>query len=142
MQKNRKKVAHNRQTTAKSCQRKANLFVAPLNTLTTLHGLALSLLIFNLLNNPVRATELKKPNEEALIFAVSDKDGKSLLKKYCSQCHGPPRAKRRKPGHWNSTLVRMQNLRMKRGYKIIPKTEIIQLRKYLDQETAHDNTNN
>jgi len=59
--------------------------------------------------------------------------GPALLKKYCSQCHGPPTAKNRQSGHWKNVILRMQNHRLKRGFKLLSEIEINALILYLNQ---------
>ena len=69
---------------------------------------------------------------------VMQVDGKALLKKYCSQCHAPPSANSHKPGQWKNIILRMQIHRQRRGYKPLPKPDIIILDQFLSQTSTTD----
>ncbi len=59
--------------------------------------------------------------------------GRALLKKFCSQCHGPPSPSSHAPGEWKNIVLRMHNHRTMKGYEAMSPLQIEQLTAYLDE---------
>jgi len=75
------------------------------------------------------------------VTSTNTEDDPLLFKKFCTPCHGLPSPESHAPGEWRSIIFRMQNHRLKRGYKPLNENEIELLVNYLDQQASKQGNN-
>lgn len=72
--------------------------------------------------------------EPASGAAPNGRGSDTLVSRYCTGCHAPPRPQARAPGEWTAVVARMQEHRIRIGMSPIPAGEMDGIIAYLQGE--------
>ena len=78
----------------------------------------------------------QSPNKEKHEVPEPNSAGGKIFKKFCGNCHAPPRIKSHKADEWRNVVERMQNHRLKKAYSLLNDSEKETLLSYLQKHSA------